>query len=123
MGAKMMCSMGSSPASLTVLPVRTVQADHKLAATIMDHMPMVNIASFGMCQSPSNPQVIAATAAALGVLTPQPCLPMTMAPWIPSNTAPMIDNQIALDNGGKCLCLWLGNITISDPGQTKLEIP
>ena len=38
------------------------------AANIMDHVPMVNIMPFGMCITPSNPAVAAATAAALGVL-------------------------------------------------------
>lgn len=48
----------------------------------MDHNPLLNIMPFGMCTTPSNPMVAAATAAALGVLTPMPCLPMTMSPLV-----------------------------------------
>ena len=33
-----------------------------LAATIMDYIPIANIPPFGMCMSPANPTVIAATA-------------------------------------------------------------
>ena len=53
------------------------------AATIMAFKPMANIPGFGACMSPMNPQVIAATAAALGVFTPQPCIPVTTSPWAP----------------------------------------
>ena len=77
MGAMMMCTFGMAPSSLVVLPVNRVMTDQVPDANIMDHVPMVNIMPFGMCMSPSNPIVAAATAAALGVLTPMPCIPAT----------------------------------------------
>ena len=42
------------------------------------------------CNSPSNPMVAAATTAALGVLTPMPCIPMTIAPWMPGSSTVMM---------------------------------
>ena len=57
-----------------------------LAATIMDYAPLVNILPFGMCSSLANPSVASATAAALGVLTPMPCIPVIPAPWVPGRT-------------------------------------
>jgi hypothetical protein len=61
--------------------------------------------------------VIAATAAALGVLTPMPCIPATTAPWTPGNPTVLIGNMPALNNGSKCLCTWAGIISILVPGQ------
>ncbi|MGL4604236.1 MAG: hypothetical protein ACRCU9_08815 [Iodobacter sp.] len=37
---------------------------------------MLNIMPIGTCMSPATPMVAAATAAAMGVLTPMPCIPM-----------------------------------------------
>src|SRR5258708_30929829 len=81
-GALMTCTMGQGPpAQLTPIPAGPpVQIDGNLAGTVMDFKPMANIPTFGMCISMSNPQVAAATAAALGVLTPQPCIPVTSTP-------------------------------------------
>jgi len=67
-GAVLMCSFGVAPSMLNVV-VPTVTAGSMPAANIMDAVPMVNIMPFGMCVTPSNPAVAAATAAALGVLT------------------------------------------------------
>ncbi|WP_433964496.1 DUF4280 domain-containing protein [Tunturiibacter gelidiferens] len=82
MGALLQCSFGAAPGPLSVLPVNRVLTGTP-AATIIDSAPLVNIPSFGMCSSPSNPVVIAATAAALGVLTPMPCVPATVPPGFP----------------------------------------
>jgi hypothetical protein len=68
-GAMLQCTMGVAPSILTVLPINRVNTTEQPDANIMDHIPLVNIMPFGMCVSPANPSVAAATAAALGVLT------------------------------------------------------
>jgi hypothetical protein len=93
------------------------------AATIMDNAPMVNILPFGMCNSPANPMVAAATAAALGVLTPMPCIPVTAAPWAPGSPTVLIGNMPALNNSSKLLCNWGGAIQITQAGQMTTTIP
>ncbi len=122
-GAMMMCSFGMAPSSLVVLPKNKTLVGNMPAANIMDHVPMVNIMPFGMCQSLANPTVAAATAAALGVLTPMPCIPATSAPWVPGAPTVLIGNQPALDNTSKCMCNWAGIIEITMAGQTTTEIP
>jgi hypothetical protein len=83
----------------------------------------VNILPFGMCKSPANPVVAAATAAAMGVLTPMPCIPATLSPWIVGAPTVLLANQPALDNVSKCMCNWAGVVEISDPAVTKTHIP
>jgi len=63
MGASMMCTFGAAPSSLVVLPTNRVMTSQVPDANIMDHIPLVNIMPFGMCMSPSNPTVAAATTA------------------------------------------------------------
>jgi len=122
MGATLQCSFGAAPSSLVVLPANRVLTQTP-DANIMDNKPLVNIMPFGMCSSPSNPAVIAATAAALGVFTPAPCVPVIPAPWIPGAPTVLIANIPALDNTCKLMCAWAGVIQITNPGQTTVEIP
>ena len=111
MGSLLKCSMGIAPSSL-IVTAPTVMAQAPPAANIMDCVPMSNILTFGMCQSPANPMVIAATAAALGVLTPMPCIPVT-TPWTPGSPTILVRNFPALDASSKCMCAYGGEITIT----------
>lgn len=122
-GASLMCSFGAAPSSLVVLPVNRMLSGNQPAATIMDHVPMTNIMPFGMCLSPTNPQVAAATTAAAGVLTPQPCIPVTAAPWVAGAPTVLLGNMPCLDNTHTCMCMWGGVITVASPGQTTEMIP
>jgi hypothetical protein len=122
MGAMMACPFGAAPASLIVLPANRVMCNMVPAANIMDFKPMVNIPTFGMCMSPSNPTVAAATTAALGVLTPMPCIPVT-TPWKPGGATVPLAMMPTLDNVSTCQCSWGGVITITNPGQTNTMVP
>lgn len=120
MGANLMCSFGTAPSSLVVLPANRVMSSNMPDANIMDHVPMLNIMPFAMCTSLANPQVAAATAAALGVLTPMPCIPVTATPWTPGSPTVLIGGMPALNNASTCMCTWGGVITVSSPGQTTV---
>jgi hypothetical protein len=123
MGAMLQCTFGVAPATLTVLPVNRVNAEGPPAATIMDHQPLVNIGSFGMCMSPANPAVAAATTAALGVLTPMPCIPATVSPWVPGAPTVLIGSTPALDNLAQCMCMWGGVVTVINPATVRTNVP
>jgi len=121
-GALLQCSFGMAPSSLIVLPTARVNASKLPAATIMSNVPMVNIMPFGMCTTISNPQVAAATSAAMGVLTPQPCIPNIVAPWFPGSPSVLIGNIPALSQSSMCNCLWGGVITITNAGQQTIMV-
>lgn len=122
-GAVLQCSFGTAPSTMSVLPANMVNASNLPAATIMDNKPMMNIMSFVMCITQTNPAVAAATAAAMGTPTPAPCIPVTTAPWIPGSPKVLIKNQPALNNSSKCMCTWGGVISIVQPGQIKVTVP
>ena len=121
-GATIMCSFGAAPSALIVLPQNRTMTGGPPAANIMDHKPIVNIPTFGACTSLANPTVAAATSAALGVLTPMPCVPNTPTPWAPGSPTVMIGGMPALNDTSKCMCMWAGVISITVPGQVATMI-
>lgn len=114
-GAMMRCSMGASTAPL-VVPDPIAVATTPIA-TVVDTIPMANIPTFGMCMSLGNPEVAAATAAAEGVLTPQPCVPATGAPWTPGAVTAQAGGLPCVLVSSMCECAWGGVITVVDPDQ------
>ena len=119
----MQCSFGMAPSSLVVLPVNRVSTQEVPDANIMDYVPMINIMPFGACMSIANPAVAAATSAALGVLTPMPCIPVTTAPWTPGAETVTIGGAPALDNTSTLMCMWAGVIQFVTPGEFTVTIP
>jgi uncharacterized Zn-binding protein involved in type VI secretion len=120
-GAVMNCPFGVAPSVLNVLP-QSKAINNMPMANIMDNKPFVNILPFGMCNSVANPTVAAATAAALGVLTPMPCVPNVAAPWAPGSSTVFIGGQPALTDSSQCQCLWGGVITFSFAGQATIMV-
>ena len=121
-GAMLTCSFGMAPSVLNVLPVARVVSNTPLA-TIMDNVPLVNVMPFGMCQNPANPAVAAATAAAMGVLTPMPCIPVIPGPWVPGSPTVLIGGKPALNNTCKLMCAYGGVIQITNPATTNIQVP
>jgi len=120
-GAMMRCTMGMAPSTLTVLPVNRVMNNNQPQANIMDNKPMVNILPFGLCRSLANPVVASATSAAMGTLTPMPCIPNTPGPWMPGTPKMLVANQPALHKPCKLMCVWAGTISIVNPGQVNVK--
>ncbi|HIY54099.1 MAG TPA: DUF4280 domain-containing protein [Candidatus Agathobaculum merdavium] len=116
-GASVQCTMGMAPGQLLVTSQATVLAGGMPAATVTDAAPMTNVTPCGMCTSLANPQVAAATAAALGVLTPMPCVPVPVGIWTCAGT-PLIGGKPALSTDATLACSYGGSIRIVSPGQT-----
>lgn len=121
-GAQLTCSFGTTPSMLGVLPKNRAFSTTP-EATILDHVPTVNIRPFGMCMSIANPQVASATSAALGVLTPQPCIPCTASPWAPGATGNTLAGAPILNDTSTLMCNWGGVITVTDAGQQTATVP
>ncbi len=115
------CTFGAAPAPLVVTSQTTVLESKMPAATIMDipKLPM----TFGMCSSLANPTVASATAAALGVLTPMPCVPACAAPWAPGSPTVLVCGKPALNDSSKCMCNWGGVISINMTPAKTIKIP
>jgi hypothetical protein len=115
-------SLGGAPSVFIPTP-RTVMSSSLINGVITDNIPFTNIVPFPMCNSPSNPAFIAATAAALGVPTPVPCTPVTPAPWTPGVSNVVIANIPVLDNTCTLTCALGGTITISFAAQVTHNVP
>ena len=122
MTAQTSCTMGLVPSVLIPTP-KPVFTSYMVAANIMDNKPFVNVVPFGTCKSLANPATASLTAAALGVLTPGPCLPVFPAPWAPGAPTVMLCNQPALNDSSKLVCAYGGSVSFSSAGQTTHNIP
>jgi len=114
------CSFGAAPATLMVSSQATVMVCNQPAATIMDN----KFPTFGMCSNPANPAVQAATAAALGVFTPAPCVPAIVAPWAPGSPTVMLCSKLALNDSSQLMCTYPGGIIqVQEPINKTVKLP
>ena len=119
MGFQCQCSFGAAPSTLPITKQQQALAGNRPIATIMDN----TLPPFGMCMSMANPAVAAATAAALGVLTPQPCTPVTPVPWVPGSPTVLVGGKPALNNNCKLNCMFGGIIQVLAPTVTNVQVP
>ena len=120
-GAMTVSTMGMAPGTLTASVQSVCLAGGKPVAVVGDMAPMASVGACGMCTSMMNPTVSAATAAALGVLTPQPCVPAPAGPWKPGG-AVIIAGAPCLSSDSVLNCAYGGVISITNPGQTQVML-
>ena len=113
------CSFGAAPMVLPVTSQQTVSMGGLPTATIMDN----KCTTFGMCSCIANPAVAAATAAALGALTPSACVPVTVAPWAPGVPTVTVCGQPLLNNTSKLMCAYGGVIQVSMTPAVTVNTP
>ena len=117
--------MGVAPSSLVVLPINMVNTSNVPAANIMDHIPMVNIMPFGMCQSLANPMVATATVGGDGRADADALHPDDA--WRPgrpgSPTVMLGPPALAQQEFAMLMCNWAGQISVAYEGQATHAIP
>lgn len=111
------CSFGTLPTPLIVTPERKVIAGVMLMGNITDMVPLKNIEPFGLCFSPLNPEVEAASGA------PMPCVPVPVAPWVSAAVNVLVKGAPAIDQTAFLMCTWAGIINIVEPGNTVVMVP
>ncbi|MCX8560195.1 DUF4280 domain-containing protein [Mycolicibacterium mucogenicum] len=117
-GAALQCSMGTTPSTFAA---SGAQVSATTPSGVTTDIAASNVPPFGLCQSPANPQVAAATSAAGGTLTPQPCQPV-LTPWTPGAAKVTIGGVPALDDASQCNCAWAGTVSVTDAGQTSTSV-
>lgn len=120
-GATAVCTFGAAPSIIVGLSAPTVLIEGKPAVTMRDNIPMANVPPFGMCSSPANPSVIAATAAAMGTLTPMPCVPV-LTPWAGTAARTLVGGAPAVALGSTCNCVYGGTIQMANPGTVRTTV-
>ncbi len=120
-GARLSCPFASSLGQLIVYEPR-VMGNNAPLANIMDNKPFSNIQPFGMCSSMANPTVAAATTAALGVLTPMPCVPMLTGLWMSGNTGVLVRGYPVLTDKDVHMCMYGGIIKIEKSNCTNITV-
>ena len=119
-GATCLCTMGTAPGQVNPTNQMSIRVGGKPVASIADAAPMTNVMPCGMCTSMANPTVAAATAAAMGVLTPQPCIPSPAGVWNCPGTV-RVGGKPVLTNNATLICVYGGTISIQNPGQTTVR--
>lgn len=120
-GASCTCTFGTAPGTINVTSQTQVLSSGAPCATIQD-CQSTNISPFGLCTSLANPAVASATAAAMGVLTPQPCTLVPAGTWIPASPTVMVGGKPCLTSDAKLMCGYAGSISIVNPGQGTTNV-
>lgn len=117
MGAVLQCPFGVAPTPLTVLPASMVMGKSGPLGNMTDCVPFLNIAPFGVCMSLMNPVTAALTAAAFGVLTPGPCIPVPAGTWVPMKPTVMCKMGPMINSDTMLMCAYGGVIKPIMPAQ------
>lgn len=105
-GATLKCSLGTTTSTMAVFPLHRMLTNGQPAANINDHVPLLNIMPFGVCQ-----------------LTRLPCVPATPAPWIIGAPTAILDNLPLLDDSSILNCVLAGIIQVVAAGQSTELVP
>ena len=123
LGAVSQCPFGVAPTPLVFLPTSMLFGASGPLGSVIDFVPFLNVIPFGVCSSLANPVTAALTTAALGVLTPGPCIPVPTGPWLPAK--PTVLSSIAgplTNDSAKLICAYGGVIQVNMPAQFTVMV-
>ena len=119
-GGMLQCTMGAMPATFAATGVSVMGGT---PAGVITDISMASIPTFGMCMSPANPLVAAATSAAGWVCSRRSRgIPVIASPWAPGSLKVTINEVPALDSTSTCMCTWAGMVSVSSPGQESVTV-
>ena len=87
---------------------------------VLNAFGLLMIASTTNQMGPARYLIVQSVAAALGVLTPQPCTPTPAGTWICPGKV-RVGGKPVLTNEGKIMCAFAGSISITNPGQQTVR--
>ena len=113
------CGNGSNPCPLIIVDtLRKMKSDGKSVAIATD-TNVANISTFGMCNNINNPMVAAATAAAQGVLTSAPCIPVVIGTWDNTVNKILINGIAVVGENSTLNCTYGGCIKLENATGLK----
>lgn len=110
-GSTCMCDKGLAPC-VVAMGLPTVMTSMTPALNELNASPAA-LPTFGMCTSQANPTVATATSAAMGVLTPMPCVPVFIPPWSGTSTTVNLSGAPAVNAMSSLKCSWGGTIKVT----------
>ena len=110
-GSTCMCDKGLAPC-VVAMGLPTVMTSTTPALNAVNATP-AELPTFGMCTSQTNPTVAAATSAAMGVLTPMPCIPVFLPPWSGTSTTVNLASSPAVNAMSSLKCTWGGTVKVT----------
>lgn len=122
LGAIVQCPFGAAPTPLVFLPTSMIFGKTGPMGSIIDFVPFLNVMPFGICMSLANPVTAALTAAAWGVLTPGPCIPVPAGPWLPAKPTVLSKLGPLTNDSTKLICAYGGVIQVNMPAQFTVMV-
>jgi hypothetical protein len=119
-GFKLKCNFGSMDATVNIPAAGVGCSGKEYVKTPADVIPFMSV-NCGMCKSMMNPQVAAATAAAMGTLVQQPCMKPVLALPIGAQKTEAYGMPVATKMT-PMICPFGGKLEMTDPGQKDITV-
>lgn len=118
MGTLRKCIFGLVPTPFLPIPSNVFTVEP--VGSMLDIIPFLNVMTFGICITPTNPMVDAIMIASLGTVDFAPCIPIPIIPKTPAAYNVLRDGIPMAQIESFDLCLWGGLIMTIAPSQFEV---